>query len=267
MDKIEYADREICRELVRTAGEKLLAMTELHIEQKTDFKNLVTTADKATQEFLVEEFHRRWPKASFFCEEEGLNDPDGEGGCFIIDPIDGTSNFIFGWKMSAISVGYAVNHKTVWGVVYNPYTDEMFEGERGKGSFLNGKPIHVSDHALEQSLVSFGTAPYYTEKRELAFALGSDIMDYCIDIRRSGSAALDLCYVACGRLGLYIEPVVCAWDCAAGNCIVEEAGGVVKNFRGKEIEYCAKTDIIAGNRENAERFEKEVLAKRIQKEA
>lgn len=228
-------------------------MHGMHIEQKTDFKNLVTSCDKDTQDYLTQELAKIDPEATFLCEENDVHDLSGEH-MFIIDPIDGTSNFIHDFKLSAISVAYADHENVLWGMVYNPYMNDFFEGILGHGAYLNGKPIHVRTQPVEQSIVLFGTSPYYKEWKKETFELASFMLDYCIDLRRSGSAALDFCYAACGRCGLYYEREMQAWDYAAGLCIVKEAGGIALNYDHEEPDFTKKTSAVVGCTENVERF-------------
>lgn len=242
-----------CRAVVVEAGKRLLAMHADYIEEKTDFANLVTSCDKETQEFLVNELAKIDPEATFLCEENDLQDISGSR-MFIIDPIDGTSNFIHDLRMSAICVAYADHEEVLWGMIYNPYMDEFFEAEKGKGAYLNGRRIHVLERPLEKCLATFGTSPYYKEWQNETFELARFMKDYVIDLRRTGSAALDLCYIACGRSGLYFERQLCAWDFAAGKCIVQEAGGVMVNFENEVPDHTQKTGAVAGCRANVDRF-------------
>lgn len=143
----------------------------------------------------------------------------------MIDPIDGTSNFMHKRNMSCISVALLQNKQPEYAFVYNPFADEFFFAQRGQGAFLNGKRIHVSDLSLEDSLVSLGTSPYRTDFRACTLKAISLFLDHSADIRRTGSAAIDLCDVACGRSGAFFERQLSPWDVAAGALIVTEAGG------------------------------------------
>lgn len=241
-DQIEIA----CRKIVLDAGEKLKEIRTMQIHEKSDWKNLVTTYDTATQHYLVEKLTQVLPEATFLCEEEGQTDISGEY-VFIIDPIDGTSNFINGMNLSCIAVALAKNKQLQWGIVYNPYTEEFFEGVHKQGAFLNGKPIHVSPKPLRESLVAFGTSPYYAEYKRRSFQLAEKVLDFCIDVRRLGSAELDLCYVASGRAGAYFELLLSPWDYAAGSIILTEAGGRIATAEGKEMPFAEKTGVIAAN--------------------
>ena len=133
------------------------------------------------------------------------------------------------------------------GVVYNPYIDEVFTAVKGQGAFLNGKPIHVSSQPLENGVVIFGTAPYYEELAKASFDMAYEYFCKALDVRRSGSAALDLCNIAAGRAELFFELRLCPWDYAAGSLIVEEAGGVVTTIDGGEITLNESCGVLATN--------------------
>ena len=246
-------NRQKCKDIILEAGRRLLSMHELNIEQKTDFNNLVTSCDKDTQEFLTKELAQIDPEATFLCEENHLHDASGDH-MFIIDPIDGTSNFIHDFRLSGISVAYADQEKVLWGMIYNPYMKEFFEAALGEGAYLNGKRIQVRNQPLEKCLVNFGTSPYYQEWQDETFEFARFMKDHCIDLRRTGSAALDYCYTACGRCGLFYEREQQAWDFAAGMCIVKEAGGITVNFEGKTPDHRKKTGAVVGPAENVEAF-------------
>lgn len=244
---MEDRRKELCKNVILEAGARLKTAVDIHETEKTDYKNLVTQYDKATQEYLIEGLGKIYPEATFICEEDDVNDASGEY-VFVIDPIDGTANFTKGYRMSAISVALARAGKLLWAVVYNPYNEEVFEAEAGKGAFLNGKRIQAGNESLKHSLVAFGTSPYYAELKRASFALAEKMMDHAMDIRRSGSAALDLCYVACGRNGLYFELKLSAWDFAAGMLIVQEAGGLVLDMEGNIPDFTRPSGILSGNR-------------------
>lgn len=149
--------------------------------------------------------------------------------------------------MSAISVGLALDGERYMGVVYNPYLNEMFTAIKGKGACLNGEPIHVSSEPLCNGIVLFGTAPYYEELNRKSFEMAYDYFKKALDIRRSGSAALDLCSVAAGRAEVFFELRLCPWDFAAGSLIVEEAGGKVTTAEGGQLTLCAPCSMLATN--------------------
>ena len=194
------------------------------VDEKAGHANFVTTYDKMIQEKLKKELLSLLPEAVFVGEEEDVHASVEKGYAFIADPIDGTTNFIRDYHTSAVSVGLAKDGATYMGVVYNPYLDEMFTAVKGEGAYLNGRPIRVSARPLKDGIVIFGTATYYEELAERTFALAYDYYKRSLDVRRSGSAALDLCSIAAGRAELFYELRLCPWDYAAASLIVTEAG-------------------------------------------
>lgn len=219
-----------CGQIIKEADR-----SRVKINAKEGHANFVTTYDKRLQEELKERLQRIVPEAVFVGEEEDLHASIEEGKAFIVDPIDGTTNFIKDYQCSCISVGMTVDGAQRVGIVYQPYLDEMFLAERGKGAYRNGERIHVSDQPLENGLVLFGTAPYYEELSEKSFEMAYDYFRKALDVRRSGSAAVDLCNIACGRAELYFELLLSPWDYAAGSLIVEEAGGKVTTVEGTPL--------------------------------
>lgn len=209
----------------RKAGEMILHAHGIIAENKTDARNVVTEYDRNVQELLIRSFREHLPEAHFFCEENELQDSLDTEHAFIIDPIDGTSNFVGGFHHSCVSVAYASFGEVCAAAVFNPYADEMYTAIKGKGAFLNGKRIHVHDHPLSGSVACLGTSPYYHELTDATFRMLRYMYDNALDIRREGSAALDLCSVAAGRAGVFMEMKLSYWDYAAGALLVEEAGG------------------------------------------
>ena len=244
------------QEIVREAGKIMLDadLTEGDVSSKEGRANLVTRYDVKVQEFLFRRLAEVLPEAVFIGEEQEISQQLGDGYSFIIDPIDGTTNFVCGCGFSCISVALLWQRRTILGVIYNPYSGEMFWAEQGKGAFLNGKPIHVSERPLSEGIAVLGTSPYYTDKTDATFSLMRKVFDHALDIRRSGSAALDLCYVAAGRCSIFFEYLLSPWDFAAGSLIVTEAGGVFSDFEGNVPDYTRKTSIIAGSAQNCQTF-------------
>ncbi len=243
---------EAIREAALQAGE---IMRTAHNSNDADqvkggHSNFVTIYDKKIQLFLMDKLSEILPEANFLGEEEGkdvFKEDYKKGYTFVIDPIDGTSNFMHGYGASVTSIGLLKDGKPYIGVVYNPWSDQMFYAERGKGAFENGKPIHTSDEPLSLSLVTFGTAAYYPEMHRPAFELGYKYLPKCVDIRRSGSAAWDICMVAGGRTGLYVEPVIQIWDYAAGAAILLEAGGTFTDLNGDEVSFEGPSAVAAAS--------------------
>ena len=226
-ETIQAAEREAAALMLHARG--ILA------ETKTDRRNVVTDYDRRVQALLMERLRAAVPEARFYCEEQEVHDDLHAAQLFIIDPIDGTMNFVRGLHQSCISVAYAEHGELCAAAVYNPYVDEMFSAVRAQGAFLNGRAIHVADDSLENSLVCFGTAPYNTELADESFAMARLLFDHSLDIRREGSAELDLCSVAAGRAGLYFELRLSLWDYAAGWLILREAGGAAMQPDGSPL--------------------------------
>lgn len=247
---------ETIKEIVTKAGEIVLNARNIHdgIESKQGRANFVTQYDVEVQTFLIGELKKEFPEAGFIGEEGDIKEEIKTEYCFIIDPIDGTTNFIFDYRHSAISVGLRYKGEMILGVVYNPYLNEMFHAKKGEGAYLNGKSIHVLEEGLSDGVVGFGTAPYYRDKADETFELIRKLFDKCLDIRRTGSAALDLCYVAAGRFVLFMEKVVCTWDYAAASLIITEAGGKISTLEGEGMPFSQPTSVLAASNKAYEEF-------------
>ena len=242
---------EICRQIresERHAAALMLQAHDILAERKSGARDVVTEYDRRVQELLTAELRAALPEAHFFCEEMNEREKLDSEHLFIIDPIDGTMNFVRGFSHSCIAVAYASRGTVLAAAVYNPYLDEMFTAMRGQGAFCNGKRIHVSSEPLENGLVIFGTSPYNEELSERSFKLAYSYFKESIDIRRTGSAALDMCSVAAGRAELFFELSLSPWDYAAGALIVEEAGGIVTDIDGNALAYDRKSSVLARNK-------------------
>lgn len=247
--KTENELEQIC-DLVRECGKVIVEAdrSRLHVDAKSGHANFVTEYDKQVQERLRVGLRAIMPDAHFIGEEGTTQAFSPVGKFFIVDPIDGTTNFIKDYRFSCISVALVVDGVAEFGVVYNPYADEMFSARRGHGAFCNGKRLHVSEESLENAIVVFGTAPYHEELKEKTFKLAYAYFRKALDVRRSGSAALDLCTIAAGRAELFFELVLSPWDYAAGGLIVTEAGGLVSDCEGRPLAYDRPCSVLARNR-------------------
>ena len=202
------------------------------IEQKEGFNNLVSYVDKESERRLVHALEKILPGAGFIGEEgtdiKGTNDYQ-----WIIDPLDGTTNFTHSLPPFAISIGLAKRNKIVCGVVYEINKSECFHASEGNPAYLNDQIIHVSRvQTLSESLLATGFPYYHFDKIEAYLEIIKTFLQQTHGIRRLGSAATDLAYVACGRLDGFFEYKLNAWDVAAGGFIVEQAGGKVTDFNG-----------------------------------
>ena len=236
-------------DVVRECGEVILNADRntIEIDSKAGPANFVTEYDKKVQDLLEDKLIAIVPDAKFVGEEENSEKVTSKGKYFVVDPIDGTTNFIKDYHVSCISVALIENDKVEIGIVYNPYLNEMFWAQRGKGAYCNDKKIQVSDQPLSNGVVLFGTSPYYEELHEKSFETAYKYFKQALDIRRSGSAALDLCSIAAGSAELYFELRLSPWDYAAGSLIVEEAGGVVTTVDGEAICFDKPCSVLARN--------------------
>ena len=232
--------------LVREAGNLMkisLNESQIHVKGLADF---VTDKDMEVEQFVYEGLHVKYPEIGFLGEESNVATEENETMQWILDPIDGTTNYIYGYNMSAISLALKCEDEIVFGIVYNPFTNELFQAVKGQGAYLNGKRMHVSaKKCIQESLVAFGTSPYEKERAPKVFELVRKVYEQSLDIRRTGSAALDLAYLACGRQDAFFEYNLKAWDIAAGCLLIQEAGGVVRTIANGSIVHGKNNDILA----------------------
>lgn len=230
-------------ELVKSA-KKIIHNHDINQVQEKGEADFVTEIDIAINKYLKSELNKLDSSINFFSEEEAgnLKDP-----CWILDPIDGTTNLIYGYNMSSISLGLYSNGCIVFGVVYNPYTDECFTAIKGKGAFCNNQKIMVSNRTINKSIIEFGAGSTHKENADVNFELAKDIFKHCVDIRRICSSALSLCFIASGRIDGYFETILKPWDIAAGSLILSEANGKITNYNGEKVEFSVPTSIIASN--------------------
>lgn len=204
-----------------------------HVKEK-GIADYVTQVDITVQNFLKEKLFILAPEIQFLGEETGLQDMKADS-FWILDPVDGTTNLMHDYQHSVVSLALCHQKEIIMGIVYDPFHEEVFSAIKGKGSFLNGVPIHVSNvENLCDTMVGIGTA-----KRELAdenFDRFRRVFQQCQDVRRIGSAALELAYTACGRQGGYFEIYLNPWDYAAGMLLIQEAGGKVTDFTGRDLD-------------------------------
>ena len=238
-------------DIVRKASK--LMTDDIIIEQKGNDSNYVTSADVNVQHYLEEHLPQLLPGSTFLGEEEDEQVVESEF-IWVVDPIDGTSNFIRGLGASAISVGLVKDGKPYLGVIYEPYKNEMYYAERGKGAFLNGKPIHVSDRDFKHATMCSAASLYNKDLAKPCFNIIEKVYYQSDDFRRFGAAAIELAYLAAGRIELYFEIRLFPWDMAAGQVIIEEAGGVVEYLHEEGLQLDRPAGIIAAN--SKENFEK-----------
>jgi myo-inositol-1(or 4)-monophosphatase len=215
------------------------------VDHKESLNNLVTDVDRKCEGIIIDSITREFPSHSILAEESGEHNP---GGFFkwIVDPLDGTTNYTHGFPVFCVSIGVMSGDSVRVGVVYDPMRDELFTAEEGKGAFLNNSRIRVSrSEEVQDSLIATGFA--YNIEGKIANVDHFKIMlKKAQAVRRAGSAVIDLCYVACGRFDGFWELGLAPWDTAAGQLIVKEAGGTVTTLRGGQFDIFKK-EILATN--------------------
>lgn len=223
------------------------------IDEKDGPANIVTTNDVACQQFLYGELRPLIPEAGFL-GEENLQDV-AHPLLWVIDPIDGTANYARGIADCAISVALVQGKTPLVGAVYNIFTGEVFSATRGGGARRNGKPISVSGRDFSAGLLCTAMSVYNKSLARTCDKIIYDAYMECNDVRRFGTCALELCYLAAGRCDLYFEMRVFPWDYAAGYLILSEAGGVLTGFAGEEVSFTRPIMLIgANNRKNYDRL-------------
>ena len=234
--------------VMEEAGEIISGVRPMAVDEKSGHADLVTEYDIYVQHLLEEKLALIDPDAFFMGEEEEQTGDAQAEELYIIDPIDGTANFVYGYRHSCISVGLRRHGEIQLAAIYHPWEKAMYTAIKGEGAFMNGKPIHVADSDLANSLVDFGSCPYYEDLRKRTVSVLSVLIDRVQDIRRRGSAALDLCDAAAGRCGAFFELRLSPWDYAAGSLLVTEAGGQITNEHGKPVSFTEKSSVVAGGK-------------------
>jgi len=233
-------------EIAREAGSLLMEHFQQHV--KVEYKgeaDLVTVADRKSEALIRERIRQHWPTHDVLGEEGGLHDT-GSDYRWYVDPLDGTTNFAHGFPVFCVSLALEYKRQVIAGVIFDPTRDELFSAEKGSGASLNQQPIHVSKTAnLAECLVATGFPSHKRHKNPNIFFY-HQITLHTHGVRRAGSAALDLCCVACGRFDGFWEFKLNPWDTAAGVLLVEEAGGKVTDFSGGQFQLNSR-ETLASN--------------------
>ncbi len=250
------ACKKASRSLIRDFGE--IENLQVSAKGPGDF---VSSADKRTEKILIEELQKAHPEFGIITEETGIINKSNTQNRWIIDPIDGTMNFLNGVPQFAISIGYEENNEIKCGVIFNPITNEMFAAEKGNGAYLNNSRIRVSNKKnVKDSLLVTGGPKQASKIKEQIFSEYIHLSKNASNIRKFGSAALDMAYVACGRFDGYWQREINYWDIAAGIIIVKEAGGFVEFFEQTTNTHL-KMNILASNASIHEEL-KDLIAKK-----
>ena len=242
MNLIIKACTKASRSLIRDFGE----IENLQVSSKGP-GDFVSSADKRTEKIIIEELHKAHPEYGILGEETGQINNSNSEDKWIIDPIDGTMNFLNGVPQFAISIGYEENGEIKCGVIFNPIMNEMFCAEKGNGAYLNNSRIRVSNKKkLHDALLVTGGPKGASKIKDKIFSEYINVSKNVSNVRKFGSAALDMAYVACGRFDGYWQRELNYWDIAAGIIILREAGGFIDFFE-EDINMPLKKNILATN--------------------
>jgi len=230
--------------LVKRAGQTVFdksLLTSVDMKGDADF---VTAVDYRISELVKSELATLTPDVGFMSEE---GDADLADRRWILDPIDGTTNLVYGYNMSSVSLAYMAEGAIQFGVVYNPYNGDIFIAERGNGATLNGEPLKKTpDRELRDCLVEFGAGSTQKQYTETSFAIAKEVFSHCLDLRRICSSALAVCYVAAGRLNGYFERSIKPWDYAAASLVAEECGVRSLDWQGEPVQFDRASSFVTG---------------------
>lgn len=233
----------------RRAGRYLLdnlgaiSRRDIDMKQASDF---VTRVDRESEEIILNTIRKAFADHAFLTEES-VQDRENDNFRWIIDPLDGTTNYIHQYPVFSLSIALEYRREIILGVVYEPLRNGMFTAEKGKGAFYNKKRIRVSEsRSFEDCLVTTGFPFRRKEMTDQYLKLFKNVFFKCSDLRRAGSAALDFAYLACGRCDAFFEIGLSPWDIAAGAILIKEAGGIITDFSGGP-DFLQSGNIVAGN--------------------
>jgi myo-inositol-1(or 4)-monophosphatase len=239
---ITRACMKASRSLIRDFGE----LENLQVSSKGP-GDFVSSADKRTEKTIIEELQKAHPEYGIITEETGIINKSNIKNRWIIDPIDGTMNFLNGIPQFAISIAYEEDNEIICGVIFNPITNEMFCAEKGNGAYLNNSRIRVSNKKkLKDALLVTGGPKGASKIKNKIYSEYINVSNNVSNVRKFGSAALDMAYVACGRFDGYWQRELNYWDIAAGVIILREAGGFIDFFED-DISYPLKKNVLASN--------------------
>ncbi len=241
---------EIAKEAAYEAGEIQLSYMgkKKNIQHKSNEFDLVTEADKQSEKKIFSILNTYFPEHDVFGEETGCHRENKSDYLWIVDPLDGTTNFSHNFPHFSVSIGLMKKKEIILGVVYDPCKNELFWAAEGTGAYLNAEPISVSEvNDLNKALLATGFPAGNNKAADENFVYLREFLRKAQAIRRPGSAALDLCYVACGRLDGFWEMLLSPWDTTAGACIIKEAGGKITNFDSDIFDPYIKSVIATNN--------------------
>ena len=219
-------------------------------QQKVDMKgaaDFVTAVDIAISDYLKAELAVLTPDIGFMSEEEKA---EIQPRRWILDPIDGTTNLVYSYNKSSVSLALCENEEITFGVIYDPFTDELFVAKKGEGAYYNGERLEkAKDRELCDCIVEFGAGSTRKQYADISFAMAKDVFLNCLDLRRICSSALSVSYIAQGRINGYFEYQIKPWDYAAASLVLEECGGVLTDWHGNKLPFDRPSSIVCGTPE------------------
>lgn len=231
-------------ELVKTAGGFVFdnrLKNDVNMKGESDF---VTAVDLKISNYVKEQLKILTPDIGFMSEEEETQLSDKR---WILDPIDGTTNLVYDYNMSSVSLAYYDGEKIDFGVIYNPFNEDLFVAKSGEGAFLNGKKLDKAlDRELKSCLIEFGAGSTKKQYTDQSFDIAKEVFSNCLDIRRICSSALAIAYVAAGKLNGYFERSIKPWDYAAATLMLAECGGICSDWDGTAIQYEQASSFVCG---------------------
>lgn len=250
LDPMNHPYVNIATQAARAASRNILRFMDQIDQIKVTEKqrnDLVTEVDKLAEETIIHHIQKAYPNHAILSEECGMVGNEKSEYTWIIDPLDGTKNYVCGFPHFAISIAVKRGDQLEAACIYDPIRQDLFTAAKGKGAQLNSRRIRVSDTIqLENALVGTGFPFLNTGAQESYLAQFSNVLPKVADIRRAGAAALDLAYVACGKLDAFWEPTLKPWDIAAGALLIQEAGGVITDYQGGK-DFLSSGNVVAGN--------------------
>ncbi|XP_004078930.2 inositol monophosphatase 1 [Oryzias latipes] len=260
--------------VARKAGEIVRGALkdERTVMTKSCAVDLVTQTDQKVEQLIIQSVKEKFPTHRFIGEESvaaGESCILSDDPTWIIDPIDGTTNFVHAFPFVAVSIGFSINKQVEFGVVYSCLEDKMFTARRGKGAFCNGEPLQVSEQAdIHQAIVAteFGSSRDPAAVDHIFRSLRNILCLPVHGVRGAGTAAINMCLVASGCVEAYYEIGIHVWDVAAGSLIVSEAGGVLMDVEGGDMDLMSRRIVAANNRTIAERIVKEIVSFTLQRD-
>lgn len=258
---------KLVEQTIQIAKEASKIMLDRHFDvmEKGSASNIVTSKDIAVQEYLKNELLKILPGSTFLGEEMDEL-PENAEYIWVVDPIDGTANYARNLGLSVISIGLLKNSEQYIGVVFNPYRDEMFYAKKGSGAYLNNEKLEVSTRPFSNGMLCSAMCLYDKQYSKECFKVIERIYEKSDDLRRLGSAALELCYLAAGRVDLYFEIRLCCWDYCAGTLIIKEAGGYFDIMFKDGVDLKNPAGIIAANSETNFNMLKDIVYDEIKED-